>query len=84
MVYTNVITMKVPITAYIMFIVFSFVVCPSDCGVTVDQKYGWYDIQNKSSIEILQKYDSVNKTKVLFPLVVQQATQYLNNDLYDQ
>jgi hypothetical protein len=26
----------------------------------------------------------VNKTKVLFPLVVQQATQYLNNDLYDQ
>ena len=49
--------MKVPITAYIMFIVFSFVVCPSDCGVTVDQKYGWYDIQNKSSIEVLQKYE---------------------------
>ena len=84
MVYTNVNAMKVPITAYIMSIVFSFVVCPSDCGVTVDQKYVWYDIQNKSSIEVLQKYDSVNKTKVLFPLVVQQATQYLNNDLYDQ
>jgi hypothetical protein len=84
MVYTKVITMKVPITAYIMFIVFSSVVCPSDCGVTVDQKYVWYDIQNKSSIEVLQKSDSVNKTKVLFPFVVQQATQYLNNDLYDQ
>ena len=63
MVYTKVITMKVPITAYIMFIVFSSVVCPSDCGVTVDQKYVWYDIQNKSSIEVLQKSDSVNKTK---------------------
>jgi hypothetical protein len=31
--------MKVPITAYIMFIVFSFVVCRFDCGVTVNQKH---------------------------------------------
>jgi len=42
MTHTNVVTMKVPITAYIMFVVhvLSFVACPSDCGVTVNQMYG--------------------------------------------
>jgi hypothetical protein len=40
--------MKVPITAYIMFIVhvLSFVVCPSDCGVTVNQMYVLHYILN--------------------------------------
>ena len=33
MAYTNVVTMKVPIPVYTMFIV-----CPSDCDVTVNQK----------------------------------------------
>jgi len=48
MTHTNVVTMKVPITAYIIFIVISFVVCPSDCGVTVDQRYVSYYILNKT------------------------------------
>ena len=41
--------MKVPITAYIMFVVhvLSFVVCPSDCGVTVNQMHMLYYIINK-------------------------------------
>jgi hypothetical protein len=39
MTHTNVVTMKVTTPVYTMFIVLSFVVCPSDCGVSVNQKY---------------------------------------------
>ena len=42
----NVETMTVATPVYTMFIVLSFVVCPSDCGVTVDQKYVSYNILN--------------------------------------
>jgi hypothetical protein len=44
MVYTNVVTMKVPITAYIIFNVWSVVLCSSDCDVTVDHIYVSYYI----------------------------------------
>ena len=36
MTHTNVVTMKVPITAYIIFNVWSVVLCSFDCDVTVD------------------------------------------------
>jgi hypothetical protein len=39
MTHINVVTMKVTTPVYTMFIVLSFVVCPSDCGFTVNQKY---------------------------------------------
>ena len=50
MTHTNVVTMNVPITAYITFVVISFVVCPSDCGVAVNQKYVSYYIVIKSNV----------------------------------
>ena len=42
MTHTNVVTMMVPITAYIMFNVWSVVLCSSDCDVTVDHIYVSY------------------------------------------
>jgi hypothetical protein len=42
MTHTNVVTMNVPITAYVTFIVISFVACLSECGVAVNQKYVSY------------------------------------------
>jgi len=57
MTHTNVVTMKVPITAYIMFVVhvLSFVVCPSDCGVTVNQMYVLYYILNTTEKQEIKK-----------------------------
>ena len=42
MIHTNVVTIKVPITAYIIFNVWSVVLCSSDCDVTVDHIYVSY------------------------------------------
>jgi hypothetical protein len=51
MTHTNVVTMKVTTPVYTMFIVLSFVVCPSDCGVPVNQKYLSY-YSTKQTIRI--------------------------------
>jgi hypothetical protein len=53
--------MKVPITAYIMFIVdvLSFVDCPSDCGVTVNQMYVLHYILNTT-----EKQEKKRKTRI--------------------
>ena len=51
MTHTNVVTMKVTTPVYTMFIVLSFVVCPSDCGVAVNQKYLSY-YSTKQTIRI--------------------------------
>jgi hypothetical protein len=49
--------MKVPITAYIMFIVhvLSFVVCLSDCGVTVNQMHMLYYIINTTEKQEIRR-----------------------------
>ena len=49
--------MKVPITAYIMFIVhvLSFVVCSSDCGVSVNQMYMLFYIINTTEKQEIKK-----------------------------
>ena len=59
MTHINVVAMNVPITAYTVFIVLSFVVCPSDSVATVNQKYVSYYIliktkhkKNKKTIRI--------------------------------
>jgi hypothetical protein len=59
MVYTNVVTMKVPITAYIIFNVWSVVLCSSDCDVTVNHIYVSYYILIKT------KHNKFKKTKEL-------------------
>ena len=51
MTHTNVVTMKVTTPVYTMFIVLSFVVCPFDCGVAVNQKYLSY-YSTKQTIRI--------------------------------
>jgi hypothetical protein len=47
MIHTNVVTIKVPITAYIIFNVWSVVLC-SDCDVTVNHIYVSYYILIKT------------------------------------
>ena len=51
MTFTNVVTMQVTIPVYTMFIV-----CPSDCDVTVNQKYVSYYILNKINYPRLDKW----------------------------
>jgi hypothetical protein len=46
MMHINVETMTVTTPVYTMFIILSFVVCPADCGVTVNQQYVSYNILN--------------------------------------
>jgi hypothetical protein len=55
MTHINVVTMNVPITAYTVFIVLSFVVCPSDSVATVNQKYVSYYILIKTKHKKIRK-----------------------------
>jgi hypothetical protein len=55
MTHINVVTMNVPITAYTVFIVSSFVVCPSDSVATLNQKYVSYDILIKTKHKNIRK-----------------------------
>ena len=48
MTHINVVAMNVPITAYTVFIVLYFVVCPSDSAATENQKYVSYYILIKT------------------------------------
>ena len=55
MTHINVVAMNVPITAYTVFIVLSFVVCPSDSVATVNQKYVSYYILIKTKHKKIRK-----------------------------
>ena len=47
--------MTVTTPVYTMFIVLSFVVCPADCGVTVNQKYVSYSMLNSIKFVKIKK-----------------------------
>ena len=51
----NVETMTVTTPVYTMFIVLSFVVCPADCGVAVNQKYVSYSMLNSIKFVKIKK-----------------------------
>ena len=55
MTHSNVVAMNVPITAYTVFIVLSFVVCPSDSVATENQKYVSYYILIKTKNKKIRK-----------------------------
>jgi hypothetical protein len=55
MMHINVETMTVTTPVYSMFIELSFVVCPADCGVTVNQKYVSYNILNTTKCVKIKK-----------------------------
>ena len=61
MTHINVVTMKVTTPVYTMFIVLSFVVCPSDCGVS--EKRHWWPL--KPSIHPYVQFPSNRSHKVL-------------------
>jgi len=68
MTHINVVTIKVPTPVYTKFIVLSFVVCPADFSVTVNQKYVSYYILNPIKCVKIKKKgkyesDSVKKNK---------------------
>jgi hypothetical protein len=62
MIYTNVVTMKVPITAYIIFNVWSVVLCSSDCDVTVNHIYVSYYILIKTKHNKFKKKKELRET----------------------
>jgi hypothetical protein len=55
MTHINVVAMNVPITAYTVFIVFSFVIYPPDSVATENQKYVSYYILIKTKHKIIRK-----------------------------
>ena len=62
MIHTNVVTIKVPITAYIIFNVWSVVLCSSDCDVTVDHIYVSYYILIKIKNKKFKKKKELRET----------------------
>ena len=55
MTHINVVAMNAPITAYTVFIVFSFVVFPSESVASVNQKYVSYYILIKTKHKKIRK-----------------------------
>ena len=73
MMHINVETMTVTTPVYTMFIVLSFVICPAECGVNVDQKYVSYNILNTIKCVKIKKENRnlsliENKDYQLYPL----------------